>query len=63
MGNRIGPQIKQTALLASPVYMGQAQGAEKKHKKKSQRAGFSLSLYIFWVGMSSCLEEVFSFIF
>ena len=25
------PQVKQTALLASPIYIGQAQGEEKKH--------------------------------
>ena len=31
-----GPQVKQTALLASPVYIGQAHGEEKKHKKRSQ---------------------------
>ena len=43
-----GPQVEQTALLASPVYTGQAQGEEKTYKKRSQRAGglslsFSLS--------------------
>ena len=27
---------KQTALLASPLYTGQAQGEEKKQKKRSQ---------------------------
>ena len=26
-----GPQVKQTALLASPIYIGQAQWEEKKH--------------------------------
>ena len=31
------PQMKQTALLASPVYIGRAQGEEKKtYKKRSQ---------------------------
>ena len=25
------PQVKQTALLASPIYIGQAQGEEKKN--------------------------------
>ena len=29
----LGPQVKQTALLASPIYIGQAQRDEKKHKK------------------------------
>ena len=28
------PQVKQTALLAGPIYIGQAQGEEKKEKKK-----------------------------
>ena len=31
-----GPQVKQTALLASPIYIGQAQGEEEKHKTRSQ---------------------------
>ena len=56
------PQVKQTALLASPIYKGQAQGEEKKHKKRSQNwtSGFS-SLQVFWVGSPSCLKDVFSF--
>ena len=30
-------QVKQTVLLASPIYIGQAQGEEKKtHEKRSQ---------------------------
>ena len=28
------PQMKQTALLASPVYIGQAQGEKKNHIEK-----------------------------
>ena len=28
-GPEWGPQVEQTALLASPVYIGQAQGEEK----------------------------------
>ena len=68
----LGPQVEDTALLASPIYIGQAQGEEKKHKKRSQRAGGSLShslmlslspLCVYWVGMPACLEDVFSFIF
>ena len=27
-----GPQVKQTAVLTSPIYIGQAQGEEKKKK-------------------------------
>ena len=36
-GPELGLQVKQTALLASPIYLGLAQGEEKKaHKKRSQ---------------------------
>ena len=36
-GPELGPQVKQTALLASRIYLGLAQGEEKKaHKKRSQ---------------------------
>ena len=42
-----GPQVEQTALLASPIYIRQSQGKEKKiyiYNKRSQRArGRSLS--------------------
>ena len=31
------PQVKQTALLASPIYIGHAQGVEKKHIKRGIR--------------------------
>ena len=31
------PLVKQTALLASPVYIGQAQGEEKKHIKRGAK--------------------------
>ena len=33
---RVRTQVKQTALLASPIYKGQDQGEETKHKKRSQ---------------------------
>ena len=33
---RVRPQVKQSAILASPIYIGQSQGEEKKHKKRSQ---------------------------
>ena len=55
--------VKKTALLASPIYIGQAQEEEKKkYKKRSQNwaTGFS-SLHFFWVGLPSHLEDVFSF--
>ena len=55
-----------TALLASPVYIGQAQGGEKKKKKKkkpykkrSQRAVPFFSSHL-RVGMPSRLKDVFS---
>ena len=35
---RKGPQVEQTALLASPIYIGQAQGEEKKHIKREAKA-------------------------
>ena len=75
-GWKWGPQVEQTALIASPIYIGQAQGEEKAYKKRSQRAeGLSLSLSLslccpslflslfsscLWVGMPLCLEDVFS---
>ena len=51
--------MKQTALLASPNYIGQAQVEEKKHKKRSQ----DWASLFFWVGLPSSLEDVFSFAF
>ena len=38
-GPEWGPQVEQIALLASPIYTGQAWGEEKTYKKRSQRAG------------------------
>ena len=58
-----GPQVEQTAPLDSPIYIGQAQGEETKHKKRSQNWAGGLSLPVFWVGMQSYLEDVFSFTF
>ena len=40
-----GPQVEQTALLASHVYIGQAQGRRKKHIKRGAKGpGVSLPL-------------------
>ena len=63
----------------SPICIGQAQGEEKKHIKGEAKGpgvsvpcvralSLSLSLFlsslrVFWVGVPSCLEDVFSFIF
>ena len=64
LGPEWGPQVKQTALLASPVYTGQAQGEEKKRKTRSQNWAVDLSpLCVFWVGMPARLQNVFSFTF
>ena len=60
------PQVRQTALLISPIYIGQAQGEEKKkHIKIRVKIGpgdFS-SLCVFWVSPPLRLEDVFSFAF
>ena len=50
------PQVKQTALLASPIYIGQAQWEETKHKKRSQDWAS-----LFWVSPPSYLEDILSF--
>ena len=42
------PQVKQTALLASPIYMGQAQGEETKHLKRGAKRDW---------GLPSCSEQ------
>ena len=33
LGPECGPQVKQTAVLASPIYIGQTQGEEKEKKE------------------------------
>ena len=54
--------MKQTALLASPVYIGQAQGGgEKKHLKRGAKIKPGASLRVFWVCLLSRPEDVFSF--
>ena len=62
-GPEWGPQVEWTALLASPIYIGQAQGEEKKHIKRGAKGprvslshvcalSVSLSpLCVFWVSM------------
>ena len=42
-GPERGPQVEQTALLATPIYRGQAQG-EEKHLKRGAQSWRSLSL-------------------
>ena len=38
-------QVKQKTLLASPIYIGQAQGEEKKHIKRGGKIGLQASLF------------------
>ena len=52
------PQVKQTALLASPIYIGQAQEEEKKHIKRGAKIEPCL---FFWVGPPSHIKDIFSF--
>ena len=56
------PQVKQTALLASLIFIGQAQGKRKNIKRggKIEARGLS-TLCIFWIRMPSHMEDVFSF--
>ena len=42
-GLKWGPQVEQTAPLAGLIYIGQAQGEEKKHKKEEPKGRGSLS--------------------
>ena len=45
-----GPQVKQAALLASPIYIGQAQGEEKKHIERGAYFGLGASLLFTCLG-------------
>ena len=59
-GPEWGLQVKQTALLASPIYTGQAQGEERgeKNKKHTKRgAGFELGAPLLFLsfGLACCL--------
>ena len=67
-----GPQVEQRALLASSIYKGRPRGRKKHIKRGAKGLWVSLlrtralslsSLRIFWVGMPSHLEDVFSFYF
>ena len=53
------PQVEQTALLASPIYIGQAQrGGEKTCKKRSQRVrGLSHSLLFVSFGLHALMPR------
>ena len=43
-GPEQGLQVEQTALLASPIYIGHAQGEEKKHIKRGAKIESEASL-------------------
>ena len=43
-GSEWGPQVEQIALMAGPVYIGQAQGEGKTYKKRSQ---YTVLVFIF----------------
>ena len=53
------PQVKQTALLASPIYIGQAHGEEKKHIKRGAKIGPLVSLLFksFGVGQPDLIPQ------
>ena len=52
LGQEWGPQVKQTALLASPVYIGQVQGKEKNHIKRGAKIGLGASLLFASFGLA-----------
>ena len=63
------PQVKQIALLANPIYTGQAQRRKTNQptnkyiylfEEPKLSSSFS-SLHFFWVGTPSHLEDVYSF--
>ena len=62
-GPECGPQVEETALLASPIYIGWSQGEEKTYKKRPKGQGplslpcalpFSLSSPLFPSFGSTC---------
>ena len=75
-GQKWGPQVKETSLLASSVYNRAGPRGGKTLQKEETKGQGSLScagmhtlffflspLHVFWVGMPPHLEDVFSFIF
>ena len=59
-GPELGPQVKQTALQASPIYTRQAQGEEKKHIKRGAKIEpLGSSVGLFWVGPPHALRMYF----
>ena len=60
-GQEWEPRVKQTALLASSIYVGQAQEEKKKHIKRGAKIEPLASLQVFWVGPPSHFKDAFSF--
>ena len=59
---RVRTSCKTTGLLASPIYIGQAQGEERKDIKRGAKIEPRVSsLCVFWVGLPSFLQDAFSF--
>ena len=46
------PQVKQTALLASPIYTGQTQAEEKKHIKRTAKVELGASHFFASFGLA-----------
>ena len=60
---RVKTSGRRNALLASPIYIGQAQGKEETYKKRSQRArvlslSLSLSLSLLFASFGSVCPHV-----
>ena len=56
-GPERGPQVEQTALLASPIYIGQSWGQEEKQKEELKGWGGRLSL-LFVSSGSACAHAL-----
>ena len=50
-GPERGPQVAQTALLAGPIYKGQAHGGKKPIKRGAKTPGVSLSLPLIFASL------------
>ena len=48
----LGPQVKQAGLLASPIYIGQAQTEEKSHIKRGAKIGLGASFLFVSFGLA-----------
>ena len=53
----LGPQVKQAGLLASPIYIGQAQWEEKARIKRGAKIGLGASLLFASFGSECCHDS------